>query len=353
MITNVFLGIGLHAVGGIAAAACYVPQKGTGGWSYQSYWLLFCISGWLLIPVGVALVTVPDILRVLSEVPFEAIVNTTVLGAIYGFGGMAFALGIRHIGFSLTYAIAIGISAVLGTVIPAVLAGSLIDGFRQPGGITVLAGFLISMAGVTLCGLAGLRKERELKTRQTAGSNEFNIKKGLILVVLAGVLSAVFGLSLSAGDPIDEVVTRHGVSNFQGHLKYVFAMGGAFLTNLVWWGVVHARAGTFREYLELPPDSKANGGLPMHYFFGILSGLLWYGQFFFYGLGHIRMGEFAFVSWGIHMTMLIFFSFGIGYLFREWQDLSQRTTGTLYLGLVTLLASFAVITLGSWAGTQG
>jgi L-rhamnose-H+ transport protein len=116
---------------------------------------------------------------------------------------------------------------------------------------------------------------------------------------------------------------------------------------------VHARAGTFREYLELPPDSKANGGLPMHYFFGILSGLLWYGQFFFYGLGHIRMGEFAFVSWGIHMTMLIFFSFGIGYLFREWQDLSQRTTGTLYLGLVTLLASFAVITLGSWAGTQG
>jgi hypothetical protein len=32
--TNVFWGIGLHAVGGVAAASCYVPLKGTPGWSY-------------------------------------------------------------------------------------------------------------------------------------------------------------------------------------------------------------------------------------------------------------------------------------------------------------------------------
>lgn len=349
---NVFSGTGLHAIGGIAAASCYVPQKGTPGWSYQSYWLLFCLSGWLIMPIGIAVLTVPDLAQILSEAPVDSIANTTLLGAVYGFGGMAFALSIRHIGFSLTYAIAIGISAVLGTIIPAVLDGTLIESFLRPGGLTVLAGFAGSIAGVAVCGWAGVRKDRELVSTQGAGATSFNIRKGLSLVVIAGVLSAVFGLSLSAGNPIDEVAVRHGVTNFQSHVKYIFAMGGAFLTNLVWWGIVHARNGTFREYIALPANPEPGGALSRYYFFGILSGVLWYAQFFFYGLGHIRMGGFGFMSWGIHMTMLVFFSFAIGYVFKEWQDLSRRTTGTLYFGLATLLASFAVITYGSWIGTR-
>ncbi len=349
---NVFSAIGLHAAGGIAAASCYVPQKGARGWSYQSYWLLFCVSGWLVMPIGIAVLTVPDLAQIIAEAPIDSIANTTLLGAIYGFGGMAFALGIRHIGFSLTYAIAIGISAVLGTIIPALLEGTLVQGFRKPGGPTVLAGFAASIVGVALCGWAGVRKERELVASHGAGAAGFNVRKGLALVVTAGILSAVFGLSLAAGSAIDEVAVRHGVTNFQGHVKYIFAMGGAFLTNLVWWGIVHARNGTFREYVALPANPGSKGSLAACYFFGILSGVLWYAQFFFYGLGHIRMGSFGFMSWGIHMTMLVFFSFAIGWVFKEWRNLSSRTTGMLYLGLVTLLASFAVITYGSWVGTR-
>jgi L-rhamnose-H+ transport protein len=360
MIANVFAGIGLHAIGGVAAATCYVPLIGSKRWSYQSYWLLFCLSGWLLIPVAVAALTIPEIPAILAEVPTIVIAKTTFLGAIYGFGGMAFALSIRHIGYSLTYAIAIGISAVLGTIIPAMLAGNLVESFQRPGGGIVLSGFAVSIVGVALCGWAGVRKERELRAVDTVAGPAFNIRKGLVLVVLAGVLSAVFGLSLAAGEPIDEAVRRHGVTNYQSHLKYVFAMGGAFLTNLLWWGIVHAREGTFREYVRLPETrtgsstDKANvpGNLPMHYFFGILSGALWYGQFFFYGLGHIRMGNFAFMSWGIHMSMLVFFSFGTGYVLKEWRGFSRATTGTLYTGLITLLVSFLVITWGSWAGNQ-
>ncbi|HEX5787991.1 MAG TPA: L-rhamnose/proton symporter RhaT [Woeseiaceae bacterium] len=350
MIANALFGVGLHAIGGIAAATCYVPLIGTKRWSYQTYWLLFCTSAWLVIPVTVALVTVPDLGAVLAEVPPGAAARTTALGAVYGFGGMAFALGIRHIGYSLTYAIAIGISAVLGTVVPAAIAGNLVESFQKPGGTTVLAGFAMSIAGVALCGWAGFRKERELRRRNHGGQTPFNIRKGVVIVAFAGVLSAVFGLSLSAGAPIDAVVRRHGATNFQSHLTYVFAMGGAFLTNLVWWGAVHLRERTFSEYRALPGAAAAGGSLALHYFFGILSGVLWYGQFFFYGLGHVRMGGFAFMSWGIHMTMLVFFSFGIGYALKEWRGFSRDTLYRLYVGLATLLASFCVVTYGSWVG---
>jgi L-rhamnose-H+ transport protein len=352
MMTNVFLGIGLHAIGGIAAATCYVPQKGAQNWSYQSYWLLFCFSGWLIMPIAIAMLTVPELAMVLTEAPVDAMANATILGAVYGFGGMAFAVAIGHIGFSLTYSIAIGISAILGTVIPAILAGTLIEGFSKPGGLIVLSGFAISIFGVALCGYAGVLKERELRNSVHSDKNNFDIRKGLVLVIISGVLASVFGLSLSAGNAIDEVAVAHGAGNFQSNAKYIFAMGGAFLTNLVWWGIVHVKQGTLKEYIRLQKNDAAKGSISTHYFFGFLSGVLWYGQFFFYGLGHVRMGNFEFISWGIHMSMLIFFSFGIGFVFKEWSGFCKKTMAILYIGLLVLLTSFGIITYGSWIGGQ-
>ena len=130
---NIFLGIFLHALGGIAAATCFVPQKGTPRWSYQSFWLLMTFSAWLVIPIIAACLTVPDLWQVIQGTDIKVMIYTTLLGCAYGFGGMSFAMAIRHIGFSLTYAIAIGISAVLGTVIPGLVAGTLGESFAKPG----------------------------------------------------------------------------------------------------------------------------------------------------------------------------------------------------------------------------
>ena len=348
MEANVFLGIALHAVGGIAAATCFVPQKGTTRWSYQSFWLLMCLFSWLIMPIVVAYLTVPDLMEVIKESPVDSIRDTFLLGAVYGFGGMAFGVAIRHIGFSLTYSIAIGISAVLGTVIPAILDGTLISNFDKPGGGVVLAGFAVSLLGVGLCGLAGSMKEREL-----AGTDSsFDLKKGLGLVLLAGVLSAIFGVSLAKGAPIDKIAANHGAEHFQGNAKFIFAMGGAFFTNLIWWSIVHTRKTSWGEYTAIPSEKKGSGTIGSHYIFGMMAGVLWYLQFFFYGLGHVRMGDNEFISWGIHMAMLIFFSFGIGLILKEWKGLSGKTTGTLLIGLVILLVSFGLITYGGYIGEK-
>ena len=41
----------------------------------------------------------------------------------------------------------------------------------------------------------------------------------------------------------------------------------------------------------------------------MLTGTLWYGQFFFYNLGHVRLGaRYAFSSWAIHMILLVLLS---------------------------------------------
>ncbi len=348
--TSVFMGISLHAVGGIAAATCFLPQRFAPKWQYQTYWLLFCFFAWLVAPISVAYITIPNLMEVLANAPTDAMIKSTLYGAIYGFGGMAFGVAIRFIGFSLTYSVAIGISAVVGTVIPAAMAGTLIEGFSSTAGLIVLTGFIFSLLGVAICGKAGLLKDNE-------GSNDSDDKtemnKGLMLASIAGILSGVFGLALSAGDAISQTAASFGSTNFKGYATYIFAMGGAFITNLIWWGGVHFKERTWTEYLSkvAPTETKHKSLLPKYYFIALLSGILWYGQFFFYGLGHIRMGDFEFISWGIHMAMLIFFSFGVGFLLKEWQGLSRNTLNTLYSGLVILLCSFVLISYGSWLGS--
>jgi len=84
-----------------------------------------------------------------------------------------------------------------------------------------------------------------------------------------------------------------------------------------------------------------------NYFWSVLGGSLWYFQFFFYGLGHVRMGEFKFASWVIHMSMLIFFSYIVGVIMKEWRKVRVKTYMTLIFALVILILSFVIMTWGS------
>lgn len=352
METSVIPGVLLHAVGGLAAATCFVPQKGAAKWSFQTYFLLMCLFSWFIMPIVVACLTVPELGTVISETPTSAIISCTALGALYGFGGMAFAMAIQYIGYSLTYSIAIGISAVVGTLIPQLLAGTLVSDYAKPGGVIVLAGFAVSILGVAACGRAGFLKEQEIGTEGHDDDGhtfrKFDMGKGLTLVLVAGVLSGIFGLSLAQGAPMDKLAAEYGAGHFQGNAKFIFAMGGAFLTNLIWWGIVHLRQGTYKEYVKAPEGGK----LPLYWLMGIIGGILWYLQFLFYGLGHVQMSDFGFISWGIHMAMLIFFSFGIGIIFREWHGCSKRVMLSIGAGLLILIASFSTITYGSWVGER-
>ncbi len=103
MITaNPLLGTLLHATGALAATVCYTPQKATRGWSWQTTWLAQASVCWLVLPVLVAWLTIPELWVVLQEAPREAMGRSFLLGALYGVGGTAFGLAIRSIGFSLS-----------------------------------------------------------------------------------------------------------------------------------------------------------------------------------------------------------------------------------------------------------
>jgi len=347
--SNPILGTALHAIGGVSAATCYLPNTKTRKWSWGTFWLVQALFAWIIMPLIIGWLTVPGFFLILYEAPSKPFWIAFLLGAAYGFGGMSFGKAINHIGYSLTYTLAIGISAVLGTILPLMILGGFGSYFLNPGGGIVLSGMILSVIGVIICGWSGFKKERDLNS--LAGlKTKFNMTIGLFLTVIAGVLSGVFNLSLEFGQPIADIAAQSGAGNFQGNAKMIISTSGCFVVNFIWFLVAGIRKGTLKEFI--PKEGLSGKELIMNWSWSALAGTFWCLQFFFYGLGHVKMGNFQFASWVLHMSMLIFFSYIVGVLMKEWKNVKPGTYFVLIIGLIILIVSFCITSYGSYIGEQ-
>ncbi len=348
--TNPILGAGLHGIGAFSSALCYTPQKKTKSWSWQTYWMAQAAVCWVILPVIVAVLTTPHLRSVLHESPRDAMLRSFVLGVCYGVGGTAFGVAIRYLGFSMTYALSIGISCVLGTLLPPLLASQLGGLLQRTGSAWVFSGIAIATAGIFASGVAGkLRDTDQAGSMAITVPERSSLKKGLFFAFVAGVLSAVFGLALAAGQPIADVAARYGAGKFQGNVILIFACGGAFVSTAIFCLYLHWKDSSLREYVSFA-DGPARNLLGANFALAALTGLLWYGQFFFYGMAHTYMGLYRFTSWALHMSMLVLFSAFVGVFLKEWKGCRRSTLLALCSSFAALVVAVLFITYGSYLG---
>ena len=279
--------------------------------------------------------------------------NSFLLGAAYGTGGLAFGMAIQYIGFSLTYSLAIGISATVGTILP--LFWTPTDGFdykfnvlfESTPGLLVFAGIVLAVIGIFICGYAGALRDRSNATEVSANSG---FRMGLFLAIVAGLLSAVFNFALLAGDPIAKVAAEQGTNEVLSmNAIYPFSHGGTWAMNLLWCLFLIGKNKSGGQFVRAPEG--ATSGLWFYYLMAALSGAFWYFQFFFYGMGHMNFGEkFGFTSWAIHMALLILFSNLYGYIFKEWVGASSIPKKVLHAGMVLIVGATLIITYGNYKG---
>jgi L-rhamnose-H+ transport protein len=340
------LGILLHAVGALAAGICFTPQHKVRNWTYESFWFWMSLSSWFLLPVVGSLLFIPQLSEVLAAAPRDAMWKSFGYGAAYGFGGMAFGFAIRYVGYSLTYALAVGLSAVLGFFLTPLVQGKLSEITGSAGGNAVLAGVGIGFLGIIGCGLAGRKKELELQASGAGHDSEFKPAIGIPLCILAGVLSALYSLALGSADPVAEIALGKGANpELVMNVRFLFASTGAFLSTLpiTLWQL--SKKGSLSELVGAGTEGRP--GSAMNIVWGLLAGLLWYLQFIFYGMGHNRMDTLGVASWPLHMIMLILFSTLVGLLRREWSGCSPATRRFVTLSLLVLALAVLVIGYGN------
>jgi L-rhamnose-H+ transport protein len=343
-----FLGVGMHTAGAFSAATCYAPQKYLRGWSWETYWLAQAAWCWLLLPIIGACFTIPSLIEVLQEAPKDIMLYVFLLGLIYGFGAMAFNVAIRYIGFALTYAIAVGFSSVLGTLGPPLFSGEFTKKFTGSGAGWIFVGMGVGVAGIALCGVAGRFKELDLQAK-TGATGDFSLPKGLFLSVFAGVFSALFGCALALAQPICDVAAKHGAGYWQGNVSFLFLNTGAFVTSFFYCLWLGKKNKTLQEYVQPAPGASAGSVLSNHVM-ALITGTLWYGQFFFYFLGTVRMGRYSYTSWAIQMILMVMFSNLLGVAFREWKGCKAKTWAAIGLALLILCASVVLIAYGNALG---
>lgn len=58
---NPTIGTGLHAIGGVSAASCYMPFEKVKSWSWGTFWIVQALFAWLIMPFVIWYFTVPHL----------------------------------------------------------------------------------------------------------------------------------------------------------------------------------------------------------------------------------------------------------------------------------------------------
>jgi L-rhamnose-H+ transport protein len=392
--SNPLIGVFYHWLGGLASASFYIPYRGVKKWSWETYWLVGGFFSWIIAPLTLASLLVPELWKSIAATPGTTLFWAYFFGALWGIGGLTFGLTMRYLGIALGMAVALGFCAAFGTLVPPIFAGDFGKIVSTGSGQVILLGVLACLAGIGVSGMAGMSKERELSPEQKAATvKEFNFKKGMLVATFSGILSSCFAYGLAAGKPLadlskDALVRAGGSDLWQNLPVLVIVLWGGFTTNFIWCVILNIKNRSSHEYLNMRPSAVAevsaaegvmlsaaaeetvvqdtsaashggpagrsthSGPAPLlrNYFFSALAGITWYLQFFFYSMGSTKMGTYEFSSWTLHMASIIIFSTLWGIILHEWKGTSKRTHILIGIGLAILIGSTVIVGYGNFLG---
>lgn len=333
---DVLLGLLIIAIGSFGQSSSYVPIKKIKSWEWENFWLVQGIFAWLVFPLLGALLAVPEGGSLFSLLSSGGALMSIIYGVLWGVGGLTFGLSMRYLGVALGQSISLGTCSAFGTLFPALMAGT--DLFHGEG-LVLLIGVCITLAGIAVIGYSGSLRSRSMSEEEKkAAVKDFALTKGLLVALLAGVMSACFALGLDAGSPIKEAALSANVNPLYAGLPVILLVTfGGFLTNAAYCFWQNIKNGTTKDYFKVSPSLFINNVL-----FCMLAGVLWYSQFFGLEMGKSFFTDNAVLmafAWSILMSLNVVFSNLWGIILREWAGADRKTLVALGIGLLILIFS--------------
>lgn len=340
-------GIACAIVSGIMNGVFTLPMRYLGQWPWENVWAIVMLVPCVLMPISIVQLSVPGFIQVLNASPPHAILFACLFGFAWGFGAIMFGQGVAAIGISMGNTLALAISASFGSVLPIlVLAPERL--FRAQG-LAIMAGTLIGIVGIACFGYAGFRREKsqqgntqEVRGNMVGHARPFAV--GLLLCIGSGLLSAVFNIGYSLGQPIREIAVRMGQTTFAGtNLIWLLMLTCGSIPSLVFCAYLMTKNGTWRRYL-----AKDSARL---YALTIGMGLIWGGHTYLYGFASPKLGKLGpSIGWPLTLMAGLITVNACGFLAGEWKLTRLRDRQWMGLGLIVTLVAIAVL---GWSSTLG
>jgi L-rhamnose-H+ transport protein len=335
-------GILLALFAGILNGSFAAPTKYATRWKWENIWALWAVTGFFLVPWSIALATVPALFSVYQAAGSRALALLIAFGAGYGATVPCFGLGVEALGIALNFAIAIGISTALGSLVPLVTQHR--EQVFTAKGLAILAGIAVTLLGIVVCAAAGKAKERELRPSIAASSDQktrsFGV--GLTFAIVAGIGSPLVNFGLAFGDPVLKAAAAHGA-------------GASAQSNAIWPPVLTATLIPYLIYCAYLWRTNRSFGLffargtASHWLLGALMGGLWMGSLALYGAASASMaGMGPVLGWPLFMSAIIITSNVWGFATGEWRGVRRNTLTVMGAGMLLLIAGFCTL---AWAST--
>lgn len=241
------IGILLAVLSGVSFGICFTPMRYLKGFAWENSWFAWNLWACLVLSPLIAWLTIPSIVDVFREIGWRQNVAMLGVGLLSGASGILFGLGLARVGATLVNALCNGISLVAGSFVPLIAQHS--DALEGQIGALLVAGFCLSLTGVVICAWAGSLREQpseymaesvcDLRTRRKV------VIQGILLSIVAGLLTPLVNLGLAFGDNYMVVAREHGATDaFMSFTVYVpffattFVSSGAYCSWL--WKDTHS-----------------------------------------------------------------------------------------------------------------
>jgi len=334
---NSFYGIALIALGSFASSVYYWPLKKLTRWNWETSWLVQGLFAWIIGPWLIALVTVPHLFGIIAGSPWSSICMPVLFGLGWGIGGLTWGLSIRYLGIGLGNSLPLGITLALSTLIPPFMDGTASRLFLGRPGVITLAGVIVALAGIAVCGRAATLKDRDLKGAGEPDAGGFDSRKGFAVALVAGIMSACFAFGEKSGQAMTDLARQMNPGSVWAYnAVYAVILIGGFIANVVYC--------VFMSFKRKSFSDLGKPGTGVYYGLAALAGLLWFSQFVFKGMGTSRMSaDMGYITWCLLFSLVIVFSNLIGVMAGEWKGVRQKTLMVLSAGLLVMLGSVLII----------
>ena len=330
----------LAVAAGVIHGSFAVPMKGIEKrWAWENIWLVYSVTGLILLPVLLAFMTVPALGQVFSSSPLSLLLWVGFWGACWGIGSTLFGLGISRIGMALGFAIILGMTSCLGSLIPMMALHPADIG--TPKGHILLMALGVVLIGIVICARAGALRDRD-RAATASGAAKGAFAAGFVICIFSGLLSPGLNIGFNFGEPIQKAAALHGATlGMDANAIWVPALAGGFLINA---GYAIYRLFKNNSWSRF----TAEGTTAWHWTGSAIMGLLWFGGIALYGYAAATMGPLGgVVAWPVFMSTVIVTANVNGLLSGEWKGAKGSSLGLSWVGLSLLVIAIVVIARGA------
>lgn len=331
---DAWLGFLFVVLAGVATGTYFLGLKYVEPWKWENIWLVYAVLALLVMPFGMALVTVPRLGEVFGLAPSGNILRVLLYGAGWGVGSVLSGLGVVRMGLAMGVSVLIGIDAAVGTFVP--MAVNTPEMILQQKGLMVILAVVTLLVGVAVVGVAGKKRERsQAGAEKPAQRGSF--AAGLAICIFSGIFSALMNFAFAFSRPVSQAAVSLGASESSAlNAVWLITLVGGFIPTGIYTGYLLTRNHTWGNF-RLPRTG-------LFWLIGLGMALLFYVGVIFYGWGAAAMGRLgAVIGWPLFMAVLILASNISGFLTGEWKGASSQSKQWMAGGLVVLLVASALL----------